>query len=262
MTPVNTSYRRYVDAARAAGIHFLLSIAVALAVAIFVFGIWYPFPYSEFSGGRELFLLVVIVDVTCGPILTLVLFNRLKHRSELWRDLSLVAIVQLAALCYGLWSVHQARPLFLVWEIDRFKVMTMPDFRPVAHGELALLPRSLSPTLVSEPIIVALREPKDEAERQEVLLDSVAGGRDYAERPGFYIPYKDAPVTKLLARAKPIPVYINKYPAQRAELLILLKKNNPDLNQFMYLPVIARQDWIAVLDKQGQIQGFLKGDGF
>jgi hypothetical protein len=32
--------------------------------------------------------------------------------------------------------------------------------------------------------------------------------------------------------------------------------------QRLYLPVIARQDWVAVLDKQGQIRGFLRADGF
>ena len=35
-----------------------------------------------------------------------------------------------------------------------------------------------------------------------------------------------------------------------------------DMTQWLYLPVIARQDWVAVLDKHGQIQGFLRGDGF
>ena len=32
--------------------------------------------------------------------------------------------------------------------------------------------------------------------------------------------------------------------------------------QWFYLPVVAREDWVAVLDKQGQIQRFLKGDRF
>jgi hypothetical protein len=35
-----------------------------------------------------------------------------------------------------------------------------------------------------------------------------------------------------------------------------------DMAQWLYLPVMGRQDWDAVLDKQGQIQGFLRGDGF
>jgi hypothetical protein len=32
--------------------------------------------------------------------------------------------------------------------------------------------------------------------------------------------------------------------------------------QWLYLPLITRQDGIAVLDRQGQIQGLLRGDGF
>ena len=133
-------------AAKAAAIHLMLSIVVALGVAVFVFGIWYPFPYREMSGGRELFLLVIAVDIVCGPILTLVLFDKSKHSVELWRDLCLVALMQLAALGYGLWSVYEARPLYFVLEIDRFKVIAAPDLRPAALKELALLPPSLKPT--------------------------------------------------------------------------------------------------------------------
>ena len=43
-----------------------------------VFALWYPYPYREISGGRELFLIVVAVDVIMGPLLTLAVFNRSK----------------------------------------------------------------------------------------------------------------------------------------------------------------------------------------
>jgi hypothetical protein len=33
-------------------------------------------------------------------------------------------------------------------------------------------------------------------------------------------------------------------------------------NAMQHLPVVPHQDWVAVLDRQGQIQGFLRGDGF
>jgi hypothetical protein len=29
-----------------------------------------------------------------------------------------------------------------------------------------------------------------------------------------------------------------------------------------YLPIIARQDWIAVLNTKGEIVGYIQGDGF
>ena len=42
---------------------------------------------------------------------------------------------------------------------------------------------------------------------------------------------------------------------------ILFKFRAPTA-QWKQLQGIARQDWVAVLDKQGQIQGFLRSDGF
>jgi hypothetical protein len=33
-------------------------------------------------------------------------------------------------------------------------------------------------------------------------------------------------------------------------------------NEWKYLPVLGREDWIALLDQSGMIRGFLKGDGF
>ncbi len=177
-----------VSAAIKAGcIHLLCSLLVAALAGGLVFGLWYPFPYRELSGGRELFLLIVSVDVVCGPLLTLVLFNPAKPRAELWRDLGLVVMIQLGALGYGLWTVWQARPLFLVQEVDRFKVVAAPDLR---GASTAGLPAVLQPGWFSGPVTVAIREPKDANEGQTVLFESLQGGRDYAERPEFYIPYE------------------------------------------------------------------------
>jgi hypothetical protein len=244
---------------RAAGIHLACSVVVALLAAALVFGLWYPFPYRELSGGRELFLLVVAVDVVCGPLLTMVLFNPAKPRAELWRDLGMVALIQLGALGYGLWTVWEARPLFLVQEIDRFKVIASPDLPGAA---LAELPATLQPRWWLGPLTVAIREPKDEQERQKVMFESVQGGRDYAERPEFYLPYEGESALKSLKRAKPLTVFLQKQPGQQEAARKLALEKGVDLKEWFYLPVIARQDWVAVLDKQGQIQGFLRGDGF
>ncbi len=246
-------------AVSAFAIHLLCSLGVALLAAALVFGVWYPFPYRDLSGGRELFLLVVAVDVVCGPLLTLVLFSPTKPRAELWRDLGLIVLIQLGALGYGLSTVWEARPLFLVQEIDRFKVIAAPDFRGASISELA---DALQPGWLSGPITVAIREPKDDEERQKVLFESVQGGRDYAERPEFYLPYEGAAALKSLKHAKPLAVFLQKYPDQQADAQALAVKQGGNLSQWLYLPVIARQDWVAVLDNQGQIQGFLKGDGF
>lgn len=246
-------------ASRAAALHLLGSLIVGSAAAAMVFGVWYGFPYRELSGGRELFLLLVSVDVICGPLLTMVLFNPAKPAGELWRDLSLVALIQLAALGYGLHTVWEARPLFLVFNVDRFTVIASPDLDQTA---LAGLSKALSPRWLSGPLTVAVRAPRDEAERQNVMTQSVQGGRDYAELPDFYLPYEGAAALNALQRAKPLSVFLQKQPGQQAAAQALALAAKANLSQWLYLPVVARQDWVAVLDKQGLIQGFLKGDGF
>lgn len=250
---------RFIPAGKAAALHFLCSGCVAMLAAVLVFGVWYPVPYDQLSGGRELFLLVMVVDVVCGPLLTLILFNPIKPRAELYCDLGLVAVVQMLALIYGLATVLIARPLFLVQEIDRFKVVAAPD---VDSAAVDALPEGLRPVWWSGPLIVSIREPRDARERQSVMIESAVGGRDYAERPEFYLPYDKSAAQKSLLRAKPLETFLQKRPEQQGEARKLASHKGANIAQWMYLPVVAREDWIAVLDNQGQIQGFLKGDGF
>ena len=246
-------------ATRAAALHLVGSVAVAVLAAALVFGFWFPYPYRDLAGGRELFLLIIAVDVICGPLLTMVLYNPAKPRAELCRDLGLVVLIQLAALGYGLHVVWQARPLYLVQEVDRFKVLSMPD---LDMAEVRKLPIPMQVNWVKGPITVAIRAPKDAEEQQKVLLESVQGGRDYAERPEFYLPYEGAAALKALLRAKPLAAFLDKQPSQRSAAADLAASKGLDMAQLVYLPVVGRQDWVAVLDAQAQIQGFLKGDGF
>ena len=190
--------------------------------------------------------------------MTLVLFDTTKPRAELLRDLGLVALIQLSALGFGLFTVWQARPLFLALEKDRFKVVTAPDLDSAA---VAALPPALRPGLISGPIVVALREPEDLQERNKVLFASIKGGRDYAERPEFYLPY-EAAALKSIRLAKPLIRFLKIHPEQQGTANKLENEKSADLTQWLYLPVVGRQDWIAVINNQGQIQGFLKGDGF
>lgn len=254
-----TNSSRFRVAAKVASVHMLCSLGVALLAGALVLGLWFPYPYRELAGGRELFLLIVAVDVVCGPLLTLVLYNPAKPRAELWRDLGLVVLIQLVALGYGLHVVWQARPVYLVQEVDRFRVITLPELEA---AEVAMLPPALEPRWMAGPLTVAIREPKDVEERNKVLFASVQGGRDYAERAEFYLPYEGAAALKSLQRAKPLAAFLDKQPSQRSAAADLAASKGLDMAQLVYLPVVGRQDWVAVLDAQAQIQGFLKGDGF
>ncbi len=250
-------------AIKAALLHFLLSALVASLAAALVLLIWYPSPYDLLSGGRPLFLMLIGADIVCGPLLTLVLFSNKKSRRELFTDMTLVAAVQITALIYGLHTAHEARPLFLVHEIDRFRVITKTDYlEPDAEKPFNDLPAALRPRLNRGPMTVGIRAPHSESERESVMMESLSGGRDYAQRPEFYIPYDSAYQAQALARAKPLTTFIQRYPAARKDATTILNQSGIALEDAFFLPVLHRQEWVAILDKSAHILGFLPGDGF
>lgn len=250
-------------ASQAALFHFLGSVFVAVMAAVLVFLVWYPHPYGLLSGGLKLFLILVTVDVVCGPLLTLVLFSPRKPRREIITDMSLVILIQLSALGYGMHTVYQARPLFLVHEVDRFRVISLPDY----NGEdvkqaLNELSPGLRPRWSGGPKVVGIRTPKEGEKRKEVMLDVLMGGRDYSQRPEFYTPYDIDYKPKALAKAKPLQAFTDHYPAAWSEAADILKRANVPLEQARFLPVLHKQEWVAVMDAQARIIGFLPGDGF
>ena len=255
--------QRLKTAMRASLVHLLASALVGIIIAAIVFLVWYPYPYRELSGGRELFLLIVGIDLVCGPLLTLILFDKSKSSGELFRDLLLVVLIQLSALGYGVFTVWSARPLFLVMEIDRFKVVAAPELQDSeAASALAVLTPALKPSIFGPPVVVAIRSPKNEDERTTVLAESVAGGRDYSLRPDFYIPYTGDSARKSLVRSKPLTLFLKRWPREQMNATTIASKKSIDISMLKYVPVVGREDWVAVLDDQGRIQGFLKGDGF
>lgn len=246
-------------ASKVAALHVCLSAVVAALAAGVVFFLWYPYPYGELAGGRGLFTLIVSVDVVCGPLLTFVLYSPKKPKIEIIRDLSLVALIQFCALVYGVVTVWNARPLYLVAEVDRFKVISavaLPDnFKQI-------LPSTMVPNLFQGPMTIGVRAPKDIEEKNTVMFESLEGGADYAERPNFFVAYDRAVAEKLMKRSKPLADFLTRYPEQRVAADQLARLQGKATETLHYLPVIGRQDWIAVMDLQGNIAGFLKGDGF
>ena len=107
------------------------------------------------------------------------------------------------------------------------------------------LPRALQPRNFAGPITAAIREPTNSNEKNMVLFESIQGGRDYGERPDFYIPYEGAAAFKSLKRARPIEPFLQKYPFQRASAQEFASKAGLRLESLLYLPVIARQEWVA-----------------
>ena len=199
------------------------------------------------------------VDVVCGPLLTLLLFTRSKTRKQLLTDAVMILALQATALAYGVSTAWNARPVYLVAEVDRFKVITWEE---IHHADFSSLPTDLRPGVWKSPTVVALRPPASIEEKNKVLFESLQTGRDYAERPEFYIPYNAETAATVLGRAREATALLKSYPQHHSWLEAYARAQKRPLSDIRYLPVMAREDWVAIVTPKGQITQFLKGDGF
>lgn len=244
--------------ARAAGWHLLISAGVAALAAALVFGLWYPGAYRHLSGGRGLFILVVTVDVILGPLLTFAVFNLKKGWPHLRRDLAIIGLIQLAGLVYGLHTVYVVRPVAAVFETDRLRVVTASEVHepelPKALPEYRSLP-------LTGPWLLTARRPQAGEERNDVLMMALQKGIDVSQRPGFWLPYREGRAAAL-ERSRPVEVLFKRYEARVAEFRSELGEAGVAEAEARFLPVVARGDWVAILDAQGNIATFLAADGF
>jgi hypothetical protein len=227
----------------AAGIHLLISLGVAAAAAGLVFLVWYPFPYREISGGRELFF--IVMAVVMGPLLTLTVFNRNKPPGELRRDLAIIGMLQMAALVYGLWTVSVARPVHLVFEMDRFRVVHAIE---VPEAELDQAPPELQRLPWTGPTPLSMRPFRNDREKVDFTLVAL-GGLPLGARPALWQDYARAG-PQIRAAARPVSELRTRFPAQ-AGLVDEALKSVPGASAMAlgYLPMAGRDKyWTALLD--------------
>jgi hypothetical protein len=245
---------------RAACIHLALSALRATLVGLLVFALWYPYPYGQLSGGHELFRLVVSVDVVLGPLITFAIFNTAKPRRELRRDLCVVALLQLAGLAYGLWTVQLARPVHLVFELDRFRVVHRADI-PVDVPQKAPPGIELAPW--NGPTLLSLRPFRSPQESFDLTMAALQGV-PLAAQPHLWQDYAAAR-PQVLRAARPIAQLKSRFPHAAADIDAALRKAGRDPATAAYLPLISRkaESWTVLIDSRtADVLAFLPLDSF
>lgn len=231
---------------QACATHFLFSSVVALLSAVLVFFLWYPGVFSYASGVSRIFLLLLVVDVILGPVITLIVFNPLKK--ELKRDLLIVVLVQVAALVYGMHSVFFARPVYMVFSVDRFEMVYAND---VSNDDLA---KATNPTYRQLPLWGVLTAaavlPTNSEDRNNILFSAVAGGPDVQHMPQYYVPYTEVQ-SRALDRIQDIKG-LYKFNVDRGDVVdSLVAKYSESRIELGFMPFQAKaNDLTVILDKK------------
>lgn len=227
----------------AASIHFVITLAVAALAAAVIFLVWFPGAFASMSGGTDLFLLVVGVDVGLGPLVSLVIYSSRKSRRQLIIDYSVVAFFQLAALLYGVFTVAVSRPVFVAFAVDQFEVVAaieLDDADLAAGTEPRFRTKSWT-----GPRLVAVQMPTDPKERDQ-QLELTLSGKEVQMLPKYYRAYEVAR-EQIDAKSAPLDSLFKEWAAQRERIERAIRATGIPRSELRWLGVRHRFGYAAAL---------------
>jgi hypothetical protein len=227
----------------ATGVHFLVTLGLAACAAALIFLVWFPDPFQTMIGGTELFMLVVGCDLALGPLISLVIFNSRKSRRELVMDYTLVGVVQIAALAYGVFILAGTRPGYVAFSTDRIEVVTARD---ITDKELAAARDPAYAKLsFTGPRFVGVEVPA--ADRSNAFDEDMRGNEEHM-RPKFFVRY-ETQVPEIRKRAKPLEELTKRLPASKPFIDAALRDAGIPAERIRWLPAHNRQGfWTALID--------------
>jgi len=219
--------------ARAFRIRLAATALVLLLVVAITRLLWYPGGYFAISGVSRLLLVLAAVVVVLGPGLSTVLYK--PGKSGLMFDLIVIACAEIAVFGWALSEIHDRRPVFTVFAVDRFEVVARSevDLTPLVDARLATRPGHA-------PRLIYAALPTDPEVMNQLIDDTVFLGRsDIDRRPEFWEPYAQG-VATVRARARPLSLYLALGDDLAGPVQRWLTGRKAKAGDYIFLPVRGR----------------------
>ncbi len=156
-------------------IHLTLSLLVFSLLVIIMLLYWFPGELFFLDGGWQGLKLVAMIDVVLGPALTLILYK--PGKPKLLLDMSMIALLQVAALGYGFYTTYQQRTVAIVYAERGFNTLSARDNHAFDQQLLAMneQPGPLpAPGLLQLPLLLT-PEPDDYGQFLADILNGYPG---------------------------------------------------------------------------------------
>ena len=165
--------------------HFCISLFIASIVVGMVFFIWYPSPLAKAVNVTHIFLMMLMIDVIIGPVLGLLVYK--DGKKTLKFDLTVIILIQLSALCYGVYTIAQGRPVWIVYSVDRFELVKNNEI--IDENLQKARPEYQYPSWLG-PQFIAMQLSLDREQRSKEMFDEVFSGVSLAQHPERYVDLK------------------------------------------------------------------------
>jgi len=173
--------------------HVGLSACVLALVLGGLFLGWYRWPGWYVTGFLHVSGILLAVDVTMGPLFTLLIANPRKPRKVLARDIAVIAVLQVVALLYGVSTLWGGRPLYYAYSTRELETVAAVQIPP-SEAELGRQQNpDLAPHWYSLPRWVWAPMTKGPIQPAHMASAEGAAGRtDVTQMPRLYRPLSQA----------------------------------------------------------------------
>ena len=206
-------------------VHLLISALLVGGVVGIVYWLWYPEPTFGIVGVLPIILMLIGVDLVLGPLLTMIVY---KHgKPGLKFDLSVIVLVQIAALVYGAHTLYQEKPHYLVFSVDRLEFLAQRHIDP-----LVMRFEESQTEHFAGLVQVFARRPEDPEEYQRYLDSVVSEGQpDLERRPEYWELWSDG-AADIREQIRPLEAIKPSSPAEQENVQQAFEKhtrNHPNL---------------------------------
>lgn len=230
--------------------HLFISMAVFFVLLYLIIFKWYPSYYFHIDGGYRGIATIFLVDVVLGPGLTLLVFK--PGKPSLKFDMTVIIILQIVALSWGVKSVYSERPALTVFYDGKFSCMNYSEVSEFNLERLVLKDER-------PPLLAVLPRPSTHKEYQDMMLEAFKQGSAeiyiFGEK---LLPMDVVGTVQVMNYKLDVPNSfsgsedeIDKYRKIWSEYL---EKNPNATKQYLYYPMSCRyQNVVAVFDPENSV---------
>lgn len=240
----------------AASLHFSISIIIVSFIFLLLIKVWYPEPYFNDSGGWQGIKIVAGIDVVLGPLMTLIVFNPQKRTCELTIDIGIIAAMQVAALLWGVYTMHNQRPVAVVFWEDSF--LTVPA---QALNEQGYALEKLGDLSDAHPPFVYAANPVNLADLMKMRDLILKQHLPPHHQTWLYRPLKEH-FSEIKPKQLNIDGVIAKHPYVKNQLSLMLEKQHiGNIHDVLYFLLQSKySDSVLIFDQQARYLGYINPD--
>lgn len=215
--------------------HFIFSILLIGGLSFFIVNLWYPDIWASELGGYKLLLMILTFDLGVGPLCVALSYKPHKSKKANYFDISVITLCQLAFFSWGVWTISISRPVYIVFDTDRFEMVVDQDIDRTQLSESGVFSRLPLLRGMQMAIVDLETTVPDENERIEVNNDAVFGA-DISKMPKYYVPYEGENLAKVFKKAQGYE-YFAKNSDAKVKADKVIQKHQLTEDQFKWLPI-------------------------